>query len=138
MSEISDFLDDFGAAFSVLSKEDSQEFERRWLETFARNVKAHHGKWIYRGLRWHGFSYNLQPYDRRGLRAIDTYLAQWPAEYVVFDEDLQEALRCRSERYPDLSPLVQDIYVSHANLKWTMVFTHEQPDIGPYFATRDA
>lgn len=138
MSRISDFLDDFGATFSVLARDELQEFERRWLETFACHVKAHHGKWIYRGFRWHGFSYNLQPYDKRGSRAIETYLAQCPAKYVVFDEELKEALRCMSDRYPDLSPLGNDLYVTHANLKWTMVFTHEQPDIGPYFATRDA
>ena len=138
MSEISDFLREFGVTCTAMSREDSQEFERRWLETFASHVKAHHDKWIYRGFRWHGFSYNLQPYDKRGLRAIDTYLAQWPTRYIVFDEDLTECLMFESERYPDLSPLGIDIYVTHANLKWTMVFTHEQPDIGPYFATQAA
>ena len=38
---------------------------------------------------------------------------------------------------PDLSCLGTDLYVFPESLDWTMVFTDEQPDFGPYFTWRD-
>jgi hypothetical protein len=136
MGYVRRFLEGSGARVDVLSHDQAQEFERRWLAVFAANVKRRHKAWVYGGFRWHGFSYGLERCIE-GSDAIARYSGQHPAKYVVFDEELEETLSCKSEGYPDLSSLGRDLYVSHANLKWTMVFTHEQPDIGPFFASRD-
>ena len=70
--------------------------------------------------------------------AWQAYQSQWPAPYVVFDEEGTWSLGCASQTYPDFSLLGADIYVSHHNMKWTMAFTHEQPHDGPFFAERRA
>ncbi|KIC47145.1 hypothetical protein RA28_05510 [Ruegeria sp. ANG-S4] len=62
------------------------------------------------------------------------YQKQWPAPYVVFNENNDWAYSCTFDRYPDFTSFQADIYVAHHNMKWTMVFTHEQPDLGPYLA----
>jgi hypothetical protein len=38
---------------------------------------------------------------------------------------------CRSL---DFSQLRMDLYLMPPSLEWTMVFTHEQPGIGPFFS----
>jgi hypothetical protein len=136
MTSLADHLEGLGISVAHLLAEESYQIDRLWLSAFAQKVKDTHRKWVYRGFRWHGFSYNLQP-CLSGRKALATYHAQWPAEFYVFDEALSECLRCeRVADYPDLSPLGRDVYVTHHNMKWTMVFTHEQPQIGPFFATR--
>jgi hypothetical protein len=92
---------------------------------------------IFQGFRWHGFSYGIEK-CRAGKEALEQYLAQWPSHYYIFNEALTFCLKCKSEVYPDLSARVADLYVIHHNLKWTMVFTHEQPQLGSYFATQDS
>ena len=89
----------------------------------------------YNRFRWHGFSYGLQT-AVTGADALSDYRRQWQAPYVIFDEEGTWAYSCTSEKYPDLTSLRADIYVAHHNMKWTMIFTHEQPDIGPYLALK--
>ena len=67
---------------------------------------------------------------------MSAYLGQWQAPFYVFDEALDSFARCEAQPYPDLSALRRDLYVAHQNLKWTAVFTHEQPHLGPFFAER--
>ena len=135
MRSIADHLSDLGVQIATQSKTAAAEVERRWLNTYAQKVKEAHGVWTYRGYRWHGFSYALQPCVS-GAAAITQYHEQWKAKFYVFDENLTECMLCEAEEYPDLASLHRDIYVSHANMKWTMAFTHEQPELGPYFAFR--
>jgi len=134
---IEDFLTRLGIEYSPVSDVEKDELNSRWLATFARNVKREKGQLIFRGFRWHGFSYGIEKCVE-GEEALAQYFAQWPADYYIFDEELTFCFRCKSEAYPDLSPRFADLYVIHGNLKWTMVFTHEQPELGPYFATGDA
>ena len=128
-------LEELGLNPELLGTKESYAFSKRWLEMFAEAVKEKHGKYVYRGFRWHGFSYGIQVCTE-GADAMSMYLSQWPAPYVIFDEELTTCARCVSAKYPDLTSLHADPYVSHENLKWTMVFTHEQPEIGPFFAER--
>jgi hypothetical protein len=136
MTSLADHLEGLGIPVEQLLAGESSQIDRLWLRTFAQKVKDTHGEWVYRGFRWHGFSYNLQP-CLSGRKALATYREQWPGEFFVFDEALTECLRCgRVADYPDLSLLRRDVYVAHHKMKWTMVFTHEQPEIGPFFAAR--
>lgn len=126
------------AANSVnCSKVDGPELDRiltAWHLAFSSEVKRRTGSWIHERFRWHTFSYDFHR-SVSGDPAIRKYQSQWNAEFVVFDETGTWCLSCTADKYPDLTPLQNDLYVSHHNMKWTMAFTHEQPDIGPFFAT---
>ena len=84
MALVSEYFREQGVTVSPMSRDEKRGFERRWLETFAANVRKAHRSWIYRGFRWHGFSYDLQPCES-WAKALGLYLDQWPADYVVFD-----------------------------------------------------
>ena len=120
----------------AVSQKEAFAIQQSWLETFASKVKKEKGKYVFRGLKWHGFSYDIQPCVH-GMKAFTEYTNQWTAPYYVFDEELNECWLCTSETYPDLSVLHDDLYITHHNMKWTMVFTHEHPDLGPYFALKE-
>ncbi len=134
---IEEFLTRAGVSFDPLDTRESDVVIRHWHSTFAKNVKKETGAWILRRFRWHGFSYGYQN-AKSGIEALSTYRNQWPAPYFIFDEDLMWVYGCSSDAYPDLTPLSADIYVAHHNMKWTMAFTHEQPEIGPFFAEKSA
>lgn len=108
-----------------------------WDNAFASEVKRQTGSWIHERFRWHSFSYGFH-HALEGEAALQQYTAQWAADFVVFDEAATWCLSCSAERYPDLTPLRHDLYVAHHNMKWTMAFTHEQPNIGPFFAVGNA
>ena len=128
-------LSSTGIQFTELSPVDAQCVEERWLQAFAARVKREKGTPIYMGFKWHGFSYGIEP-AKSGEAALSAYQSQWAAPFYVFDEKLNYCLKCEGQPFPELSKLRVDLYVVHHNMKWTMVFTHEQPDLGPYFATK--
>ena len=135
VSKIEEYLTQCGTRFDRLDVDMTNEIVKKWDRVFARNVKKKTGQWVHNRFRWHGFSYEFET-SIWGAEALDMYLAQWQADYVLFDEDLRCCYRCDAQRYPDLTTLGLDIYVAHHNMKWTMVFTHEQPEIGPFFARK--
>ena len=122
-------------AFERLDPAEQEDVRTRWLQTFAGNVKRETGSWVHNRFRWHGFSYGFEA-ATEGQDALRAYQGQWCASFVVFGEADGWAYRCHADRYPDFTPLGEDIYVAHHNMKWTIAFTHEQPDIGPFFAER--
>ncbi|MEL6934869.1 MAG: DUF4275 family protein [Pseudomonadota bacterium] len=132
---IEKFLENQEVTFELLDTASKNEVEKRWLREFARNVKKETGSWIYRRFKWHAYSGKFEA-ATEGQKALELYQDQWAAPYFVFDEEGTWSYRCKSERYPDFTVLRSDIYVVHHNMKWTMVFTHEQPHDGPYFAIR--
>ncbi len=132
VSRIEDYLLQCGVSFNRLDAEMTKEVVNKWDQVFARNVKKVTGQWIHNRFRWHAFSYEFES-SIWGPEALEKYLTQWLAAFVLFDEDLNCCYRCEAQRYPDLTSLGWDIYVAHHNMKWTMAFTHEQPEIGPFF-----
>jgi hypothetical protein len=98
-------------------------------------VRKEKGTPIYQGFRWHGFSFGIEP-AKAGEAALSAYQAQWAAPFYIFDEKLEHCLKCEGQPFPNLSDLRADLYVVHHNMKWTMVFTHEEPDLGPFFTTK--
>ena len=128
---------DHGVDAANLSEEATEHFNAAWLKTFASLVKKEHGVSIYRDYRWHGYSYRIEP-CMSGKEALEKYRNQRNAPFYVFSESLSYCALCEAEMYPDLSGLRRDVYVAHHKLEWTMAFTHEQPQIGPFFAERSA
>jgi hypothetical protein len=108
---------------------------KRWRSTFARNTKAKTGVETYRGFDWHTFSYKYAD-CRSGQEAVDLYreAATERRHYILsFDEKPGGAI-VQDLGGLDLGVLYLDLYVFPASLEWTMVFTHEYPEIGPFFA----
>jgi hypothetical protein len=122
-----------GIAFERLGKADAHAIQRAWLNRFAANVKANKGSWAYRGYMWHGFSYGMQP-CKQGQKAYDAYRCQPLEEFYVFREDGGTCYLCTADAYPDFAQQGSEFYVLPKSMQWTMVFTHEQPSLGPYFA----
>jgi hypothetical protein len=136
-TQLHDFLISLGASVKVIEKSALQCLDKEWLLTFSSNVKAKTGKWVYNGYRWHAFSFNYEK-SIDGHKALDYYLSLRPKRFFVFSDWGPEiGLLCEGIIPPDLSSLHTDLYVFPRSLLWTMSFTHEQPDLGPYFACQD-
>ena len=131
---IEDTLVSSGVKFRPILLKEKWRIQRAWLDTFASNVKAEKGKWVFRGFMWHGFSYRLER-SIEGEKAKQIYLAQQADAYYVFGEAVRWCLSCESAQLPDLSYCRDDVYIVNQNMDWTMVFTHEH-HIGPFFAEK--
>ena len=118
----------------LVEEQERLDVRQRWLTTFAQGVKSAKGVWVFNGYMWHCFSFKMAK-SLEGIRALSAYQSTFSASAFVFDEDLNEMFSFRPDKtFPDLTALKNDYYVCHHNMKWTMVFTHEQPSIGPFFA----
>jgi len=133
LEDIENWLKERAVLVSRIDADASEAALQHWNQAFASQVKRETGSWIHEKFRWHAFSYGFHQADE-GDAAVQKYLEQWNADFLVFDETGAWCLSCAAEQYPDLSPLRHDFYVAHHNMKWTMAFTHEQPEIGPFFA----
>jgi hypothetical protein len=134
---ICDYLVSLGASVTVLDDSERHRLEQEWLESFCVNVKEQTGKWVYRGYRWHAFSYGYAS-AKTGVEALEYYKALRPKRFYVFSDWGPEiGLACEGIEPPDLTELGTDLYAFPKSLLWTMFFTHEQPSLGPYFACRD-
>ena len=133
--KIEEFLVSQRVEFDPIELADAKEVEKRWLHAFAQNVKKETGSWIFNKFKWHGFRCKYES-ALEGKNALRRYHEQWPAPYYLFDEGGNWCYQCQSDKYTDFTGLRDDIYVAHHNLKWTMVFTHEQAHDGPYFTMR--
>jgi len=136
MKKFKQLLTTNNISYRSLSDAETQELNRNWLNSFASNVKEKTGKSIYRGYRWHAYSYEFETH-LKGTKALSEYFSQPVTKYYVFNEECDEAYECTSDKYPDFSSNFDEVYVCHHNMKWSMVFTHEQPELGPYFAYRN-
>ena len=117
-----------------LSPSAMKALAERWFSAFAPNVRKAKNVDVYLGYRWHGFSYEMEPHIA-GSDALAKYLKK-RGPFIVFDEDGGFALLCdqNSGVPPDLTSLGDDLYVCDPDCTWTMAFTHEQPEVGPYFS----
>jgi hypothetical protein len=131
-----DYLVTLGASVTVIEDRERRRLDREWLNAFCGNVKAQTGKWAYRGLRWHAFSYGYET-AKRGREALTYYNSLRPKAFLVFVDERREAgFLCEGIAPPDLTELRADVYVFPRGYLWTMFFTHEQ-GLGPYFACTD-
>ncbi len=128
-----DALSERGVELTELSPKERKELDQKWNVTFASQVKKQQGVYVYRGFRWHAYSYEIVP-CLQGEAALKEYLAQARAPYYLFDESMDICGLCKAGRYLDLTWIGDDVYVVHHKLRWSMAFTHEQPYLGPFFA----
>jgi hypothetical protein len=119
-----------------ISPADAACLRRNWDQTFGRAVHSRTGKPVFGGIRWHAFSWEFTRAES-GARALALYAAEPRAKlFAISEEDEREAFEFEGCAPIDFSPCDVDLYVVPSTLDWTMVFTHEQPDIGPFFCRR--
>jgi len=138
--DLTQFFDEAGIAAEPPSTKEAGALWARWREAYASNagVQRHAPK----GIPWHAFSYGFSEHAK-GQAAVAAYREVEEREYCLLLQDrLPAAYRCRSDVLPDAGSLGIDMYVVAVDCSWTMVFTHEGPEVssmalGPYFAWRD-
>lgn len=105
-----------------------------WLEAFFPNVKRNTGHWVYRGYRWHAYSFNHEV-TVSGEKAFGAFQAMPIEPFYLFHEWNDNLYECTAEVWPDLRALNDDIYIFPRQLEWMFVITHEMSiGLGPYFA----
>jgi hypothetical protein len=126
------------AELRELSSAELGEVCREWLQRFAVRVRRQEGSWMLKGFKWHGFSYGIVP-CLAGESALRAY-QRTKGRFYLFDEEECFGYLCKTPFpfRPDLSRFRTDVYLTGSDFSWTMVFTHEQPEIGPFFAEPDA
>lgn len=120
-----------------LSSKASMAVHAKWVELFSSRLKSFKTK-VSSQFLWHNFSAGRHP-AHAGPAAMSAYLLA-TAGLETFYVMAAERGRAIVERYtgeaPDFSG--EDLIVFPLNYAWTMCFTHEQPQLGPYFAVPDA
>jgi len=106
-----------------LTKKESFNVQREWLEIFAKNVKEQTGKWVVDNFLWSSFIAGYQTYSLDS-KAHNEYQAQKIEEYFIFDNSGKYAFKCNSHSYPDFRKYQRDIYVMPVSKKWTMAYSH--------------
>ena len=134
--DIEDSLKKLGVSTRLLFQEEKYTFQKVWRKTFANGLEG-------KELDWHTFSYNMIPHIK-GSEAINAFNSQPVKNYLIISSNHKLAgLTCNGSSiisYEDLikitrkNPFLYDLYISHQNLKWTFVITHED-EFGPYFST---
>ena len=114
-----------GEILARLTTGEAATLAAAWMQVFGRKPAPKTDRFM-----WHVFSCDAYPSVRRQA-ALDAYEAVAAAEYVVLSNARDQALVTR--RKPTSCSL-SDYYVFPRNLAWTMVFTHEDGWLGPYFA----
>lgn len=133
MVDLIQFATAAGASATPIPRKEGWALLQAWREIYCEPVRAATGKWV-RGHAWHTFSGGLFP-SLRAKRAMAEYHAQDAAGLLVLPEDDHSgAIRYTSSAPVDFSKLYLDLYIAPPSFEWTMVFTHEHPDYGPYFS----
>lgn len=126
-----------GIAAAEINRQEKHQLQQQWRAAFAFSLKTQPGRRKSSNRDWHVFSAK-QAVCREGATALSLYShIQVPDFFIVPEDDTVPGLRCTAEVPPDLSSLQLDLYISPPDFAWTMVFTHEQPWHGPYFARRE-
>jgi hypothetical protein len=122
-----------GAEVVELAQDDRWSWQKRWRETYARSVKLRTGNWVYSGYEWHAFAWKFTV-ARQGAEALALYLAERDQRLIVAPESVKlAAFQTQGTSPIDFGPCREDIEVFPPDMRWTVAFTHEQPDIGPFF-----
>ena len=115
-----------GLLLKVYSKNEAQDFEKKWRDIFCKQRQGANTK----AYKWHIFSFNKYP-SASGIEARNQYLKQKASEFIVLSNDYHLAVS--TDILPEECNL-SDYYVFPENMAWTMAFTHEDGWLGPYFA----
>lgn len=124
----------FGVTATRLEGRAFRDFFGRWHDSFFTNVKRATGKWVYRGIHWHAYSYSIER-AVSGKNALELFRGAPVEPFYLFDEIRDTVFQCTSQRWPDLQDVVEDLYIVPCSLQWMFVTTHEMSlGLGPYFA----
>ena len=83
---------------------------------------------------WHIFSKGATD-SLEGEDAVKELKSQYDTDTLIFNEPQQYLIKCKA-KIPliEMEDFLDDIYISHHNMKWTFVIPHETPEIGPFFS----
>lgn len=118
-----------GAVIDVLNKQQCEVIRLGWKKQYAPRAE---GMRLSQNL-WHVFSHGGFP-SVNGLAADDAYQSELSDKYVVMDDQMTAGLV--TDQRPD-NLAYHDVHVFPLNLAWTMAFTHEDGNLGPYFARHE-
>lgn len=128
-----DALIRLGYTPAALTLEQTHALRDAWRRVYARPLKRSHGVWHRGAYDWHIFSFE-DTYALEGDDARRAYAAERCAELVFLPNDKHDrGCRVVTVRPPELG-LQSDVYVFPPDLSWTVVFTHEDGWMGPYFS----
>ncbi|MEO0461385.1 MAG: hypothetical protein AAF219_11125 [Myxococcota bacterium] len=121
-----------------LSQKQTWQFLQKWRELYCGNLHRQTGSWTGRGSHsWSTFNDSYFP-SRHGEGALTEYKTQSGEGLLVLVEDQHSSgFEVVSKRPPTFENTFLDVYVTPHSMPWTMVFTHEHPEIGPFFALLD-
>ena len=131
-------IEALGCTVEALPRSEARRYFAAWCEAFCGPVKARFGKYRWGSYHWHAFSGGVSPSESR-KRAFDLYRGEEETELIIIPERWEgiAGLRISGCASPDLTPTRLDLHVFPESLAWTMAFTHEQPDLGPYFTRKE-
>jgi len=127
-------LDAAGCAPVPLSHRETWSWQQRWRTVFAKELHAATGKWVFNDFDWHVFSFGHHE-SKMANAAWAEYRRLEPCSFLVLSAENRRTFgfTCNGKP-PDRLKAGIDILVTPTSLEWTMVFTHEEPVCGPYFA----
>ncbi len=123
-------LEAAGVLVRVLSEEERQEAEQQWREVYGK---------AFRGRVRHGFradfEYSLQPSCRWLMVPLSSGVEGASVSPLARDA---EGCECEGPVVPLGVANDVEFAVAPADLSWTMLYTHEDHDLGgPYFVRRE-
>jgi hypothetical protein len=132
-------LDACGGQREELQQRDRWALAQAWREVYAARLHSATGKWTWLGYEWHVFSFQHSP-ACEGRKAVTEYLRQAASRFIVNPEEGRgmglPAYRITDGQLPRFQGSKLDVLVWPEDLSWTMAFTHEEGDCGPYFSKK--
>jgi len=122
--------------FEIISRDQDPKYDAKlqnirtmWKDTFIKEKKVPYVD----DYLWHVFSYGLTDFIE-GDNATYELRQQFASQTVIFNEIGSYLLFC-FDKIPiiEMKNYIDDVYVSHHNMKWTYVLPHDSPQMGPYF-----
>jgi Domain of unknown function (DUF4275) len=146
--QIENFLLKYKINNKQIDKQTKWNLRQEWRKNFAVNVRDKTGKWIFKGIDWHAFSYSYTD-SSQGMKAEEAYDNLKPKEFfLISSNDQVPSYECKTLSPPSAAevriflsdnPDLFDMYISAPDFHWTIVFTHEQKHgLGPYFAFKSS
>lgn len=131
---LTELRDKYQIAAEPVEVAPARRLNKQWLERFCANVKLKTGKWVYRGYRWHAWSFGYES-ALHGARAFEAFVERQATEYYLYLEREDLLLDCSGPPSPDFRSLFEEAYIFPYDVSWTFALTHEMTmDLGPYFA----
>ena len=124
-------------SFEPLDDSIRLEYQQDWREVYSRSVNEKISEWTYLDFDWHTFTWGETPHLEMDS-AWNAYRSKDPTNLILLDNiDGGLAYKCNGPNLPDFSKKGLDVYICTPDMKWTMVFTHEDDFVGsPFFCTR--